>query len=295
MNKDELAQVKTHGVTYEFLKATEATIRTVARLLEATGEYRLMQQQLAEVRDELAGSGGGDSLTKAGNRKTVHTFHLQVASAVAAWANGKKDPVLEQQMHVTESKLKAIREADLAPASRAVLEAARTRLANLADYGISSDLLDAFDTAIKTFEKAIPAPRKTQAQRRQLEAKAEARLEALNDFARKQLDKLMVPFKTSHPDFYAGYQRSRTIVDAATRGTALRVQVRDARTDAPIAGAKLILGSLEVETDAQGRFTLKDIEPGTHTVKIGKQGYGERMVEGVEVKVGKVRSLKITL
>ncbi|RYZ22658.1 MAG: PEGA domain-containing protein, partial [Chitinophagaceae bacterium] len=102
-------------------------------------------------------------------------------------------------------------------------------------------------------------------------------------------------FKNTHPGFYAGYGQARTIVDAATRPTAISLQVLDARTEAPLAGARITLGSLELTTNERGRFTLKDIEPGTHTIRVGKEGYGEKMVEGVEVKVGKTKKVKVGL
>lgn len=295
MKKTELAQIAMAASTSAFLNTHRQELQRVPALLSGADHVASLLGNLSVTRDAIAGSSARHTADKADKRAALHRCYLEVAAALYSMAHKQRNPTLMGQTNSTASKLKAIKEADLAPAANALVALAESNLAALADYGVTAASLDEFKAAVAAFVAILPKPRVTQAERSRLEQQADALLAEINDFLKNQLDKLMVPFRKSHPDLWAGYQRSRAIVDPAVQSAQIRLQVIDGRTEAPVPGARVSLGTQEVETDERGRYTLRDIEPGTHTIRIAKQGFSGKMVEGVVVKVGKVKSVKARL
>ncbi|RYY98364.1 MAG: carboxypeptidase regulatory-like domain-containing protein [Chitinophagaceae bacterium] len=295
MEKKELAQIAMAESTSVFINAHRSVLARVPALSSGADYVTRRLGDLATARDAVAGSSARHTADKADRRAEVHRLYLEVAAGIFSMAHKQRNPTLKGQANTSASKLRAIKEDDLAPAANALIALAGEHLAPLADYGVSADTLDAFKEAVAAYKAVLPKPRLTQAERTRLERQADALLAEILDFLKNQLDKLMIPFKTSHPDLWAGYQRSRAIIDPATQSAQIRLQVFDGRTEAPLPGTRVSLGSFEAETDARGRITLRDIEPGTHTLRIFKQGFNGKMIEGVEVKMGKVRTLKAKL
>ncbi len=67
----------------------------------------------------------------------------------------------------------------------------------------------------------------------------------------------------------------------------LRGQLVDAKTNAPIAGAKVVMlagsGTLTGTTDQHGSFTFLDVPPDTYSVQLSAKGYESATVTGVTV------------
>src|SRR5437016_5160267 len=48
-------------------------------------------------------------------------------------------------------------------------------------------------------------------------------------------------------------------------------------------------------TQSSGDFVFPDLQPGTYTVTVSQPGFGKEQITGVQVEVGKVTSLAVTL
>ncbi|MDH3404456.1 MAG: carboxypeptidase regulatory-like domain-containing protein [Acidobacteriota bacterium] len=70
--------------------------------------------------------------------------------------------------------------------------------------------------------------------------------------------------------------------------------VRDARTGAPIGGARVAVGGVEVETDAEGRFRIRDVDAGSFAVSARHADYGDGAVRG-ELSGGAALDLDIRM
>jgi outer membrane protein OmpA-like peptidoglycan-associated protein len=83
----------------------------------------------------------------------------------------------------------------------------------------------------------------------------------------------------------AGTAEAVVALEAIKVGTVVGV-VRDARTGEPIAGARIAIGGQSLETDAQGRFRLGDIDAGAVSLGARHADYGDGTASGTVTGAG---------
>jgi len=138
---------------------------------------------------------------------------FEIASAVHACAVASGNVELAGKVNLGRAEL--TRGADKTIINRAeeVHQSASAVPDALKDYAVTSTKLAAFEKKIDAFRRAHPAPRQrvnaSSAATRQLE-KLFAELSRL---LRARVDRPMVRFKNSAPDFWNEYQSARVIVD----------------------------------------------------------------------------------
>lgn len=74
-------------------------------------------------------------------------------------------------------------------------------------------------------------------------------------------------------------------------------QILDAETGRPLTGARIRLQGTRVEVLAglEGRYSLVDLPPGTHSISVLMVGYASKTVTGIEVPAGGVVRVDVTL
>jgi murein DD-endopeptidase MepM/ murein hydrolase activator NlpD len=83
--------------------------------------------------------------------------------------------------------------------------------------------------------------------------------------------------------------------DSAATGTLIGWVTDDSRCT-PVAGAEVSVGpQLAARTDASGRFTIREVPAGTHTVHVRRQGYAPAETTGVEVPAGSANDVGVAL
>jgi murein DD-endopeptidase MepM/ murein hydrolase activator NlpD len=83
--------------------------------------------------------------------------------------------------------------------------------------------------------------------------------------------------------------------DSTATGTLIG-WVTDETRCTPISGAQVSVGAqLGATTDASGRFTIRRVSAGTHTVRVRRQGYAAAESAGVEVPAGSANDVGIAL
>ncbi len=83
----------------------------------------------------------------------------------------------------------------------------------------------------------------------------------------------------------------------ATEYGSISGQITDSQTQQPIVGASVLLvgTSRGDNTDLEGKFVIKRVEPGTYTIRISAFGYQELELKNVEVKTDLTVSIKNSL
>ncbi len=157
-------------------------------------------------------------LTGQATDKATVRFHyeeqiLMVANQLAALAAKNGDAVLEAQTNLSVSGLDAQAADDLEATATRIVNLATTNLTALADYNITQTDLTKLTTLTGTFDAAKSAPRAAVVDRKQNTDTLPPLVSNLLSTLSRQLDRQMTTFKAAHPDFYAGYQSARVIVD----------------------------------------------------------------------------------
>lgn len=84
---------------------------------------------------------------------------------------------------------------------------------------------------------------------------------------------------------------------ALSQSGTIRGIVTDAETGEPLIGATVLIqeSSSGTATDLDGKYTLQNVEPGTHELQVSYVSYQPKTVSDVEVKTGEVLVMNVTL
>jgi hypothetical protein len=169
----------------------------------------------------------GQALDKATVRYHCEEQILVIANQLAALAAKNDDAVLEAQTDLTFSSLDILAADDLEATATRIGNLATTNLTALADYGITQTDITKLTTLMTTFHSSKSAPRAAVVDRKKQTDTISPLVKNMTSTLHRRLDRQMIIFKASNPDFYAGYQSARVIVN---RGNPAK-----AKTPAPAA------------------------------------------------------------
>jgi hypothetical protein len=111
------------------------------------------------------------------------------------------------------------REEDNAKVARSknILDLAKKNVSELAKYGFTEEKIAGIETKIDSFKNLIAKPMETIGLRKQKTTNLKQHFASLNSTLKNKLDKLIMLFKSSHPDFYDEYRTARNIIGMSAR------------------------------------------------------------------------------
>ncbi|TCZ74909.1 carboxypeptidase-like regulatory domain-containing protein [Flaviaesturariibacter aridisoli] len=296
MNKRNLARVGMLDVMLLFFLKYAATIDRLPALRAAVNRFIDFLKQTKRAMEEEKLVSSGITTDKEKQRDLLSKDTLVIAGAAAALAHEKGDAVLEGEMTLSRRDLDRLPGADFLAKVRRVATVASGQLASLEDYGIRAAVLNSFNTLADIYDGKAPAPRAAINLRSDAGELAAELVAQTNAILKKTIDKLVLQFEKTDPEFYAQYWKSRIIVDAATSGTSLVIDVSGPDAQ-PLAAAEVRIEGTGVKgiTDAHGKCILKDLEPGTKKITIAHRDYTQKTLEDVKLKAGKSNKVKAAL
>jgi hypothetical protein len=201
---------------YQTLQAVLAEHQTVWQTLPAfvtaAGEFTATIPQIHTLAQTQA-SREGVANEKAYALDALGDAAFEVGAAIHAYAVVTQEFALEGRVDFSRSSIVMGRATSVLARTRDIHAAATEQLANLADYGVTTAMLTDLQNKITAFETVQTKPRQQVAKGSAATRSMEARFKTADTILNKRLDKLVVRFKTSAPDFYTAYQTARSIVD----------------------------------------------------------------------------------
>lgn len=144
---------------------------------------------------------------------------MRIAGQICSLATKNNDMNLAAQTELTLAQLDKMSVDVLEATGNRISGLATANLAGLADYGITQADVTGLDGMTKQFDDAKTAPRKAIATRAGQTKTLPPAVKTVTSLLRNHLDKQMLMFKKSNPEFYAGYQSARVIVNRGTHKT----------------------------------------------------------------------------
>lgn len=139
---------------------------------------------------------------------------LGLVGPLVAYANVTLNEPLRQEIDFTERELKKSRDTILENKCQIVQDRANTHsVALIASYGVTALQITTQNTSITDYHATIAGPRSAIALRKTQTAELEVLLNSTNAILTEQLDKLVVVFQSTNPQFVVDYNNSRIIVD----------------------------------------------------------------------------------
>lgn len=150
---------------------------------------------------------------KATARTLLEDLALLIGSQLEALADKTGDPDMAAKAHVTRSSLDGAQDDDLVQTGERLQQLATANSAALVDYEISAAKIAELATATTAFGNLKTAPKVAKSTKGGAKVAITTKVRALRSVLRRQLDKQMVAFRKTHPDFYGGYLMARVIID----------------------------------------------------------------------------------
>lgn len=170
----------------------------------------------AEVETQGLGT-DGYAMDKGAKKEDMVRKTLAIANHVYAYAVDNADIVLREKMSVSYSALIAPRDAVVAQKCQGIHDEANAVIASLAAYGVVAGDLTAQQSAIDIYEAVISSPRTAITVRKGATENIEELIREGTAILKDRMDKLMVEYEVSSPDFYQEYFDARIVVNTGAK------------------------------------------------------------------------------
>ena len=137
---------------------------------------------------------------------------MEIAGFVTSLAREQDLPELARTVAVGRG-FQRVRPAHRVVIAQRVIEAARTVLPDLGDYGVTEETLTTFQARLKAADEGLTIPRSTVVAKKAATVKLVALYNEVDGLLRDQIDRLVFPLRKTSVEFYAAYRSARSIVD----------------------------------------------------------------------------------
>jgi hypothetical protein len=200
--------------------------------------------------------------------------------------------ILAAEVNYTKSEMSRTGATMLRNLAILLYDKALVHVAELTEYGITSEKLAAFKDDIDQFSNVLPQIRMGITEKKQATSHL-AQLIDDNDKLLDKMDSLIEIIKLDYPDFYEAYRSNRKVLVNRTGTIVLTGRISDAITREGIYGVKVtfspqngLMGVNASKAEApmvkvtakKGRFRVKSMKPGTYNAVLRRRGYKEKIV-----------------
>jgi len=159
----------------------------------------------------------GVSAEKNKATETLTQESVKMANALYVYAIDTKDKVLQAKVSVNKSTFYGGHADEVLVLAKNIADEAHSHAADLAEYSIDAAAIAALDAAVVAFDSLIVKPQIAIGERKMYTSNIKQLFVETDSILYDRLDKLIVLFKTSAPDFYALYKTARNIINTAVR------------------------------------------------------------------------------
>jgi hypothetical protein len=199
------------------LQINESIWSDSAPLAAAIAELADLIAQIEEIQQLTGEDNSGLSNSKRLEKDALIKQVFELASIIFAMATRNKDQVLLAKVDFPISELQHLRESELATRCRNITELGRSNLPQIITFGITEEKLNTLDEQIAHYKLSIPARRISVSELKAANKKLKELLKLATDLASDQIDRMLVQFGSSNPDFYNAYLNARKVVDYGIR------------------------------------------------------------------------------
>lgn len=213
MNKIQTSQYRMFIATQETLDANSSLWNMIPIYLSTKNNLDELIQRMGEVNEKTLSNSKAITANKAVTLNNLIGKTLTVSGIMQAYAAITGNLKLAGKVALTKTDITKIKETDVEAVIAPVIKQARKNLSNLADYGLTEDMIVELETSLDDFNVLIGQPRTVRNQAFAAMTLLDELFDAANDVVKNKLDKLMMRFKFTNTLFYSEYERARSIVD----------------------------------------------------------------------------------
>ena len=241
----------------------------------------------------------GISVDKKTLKDTLVNLAATVSGKVVGYATVVNNGELLNAVNYSHSQLDKTRDELLGQRCQNIHDQANAHLAALVAYDITAPMLATLQAAIDAYVAKTPEPRVAKAAKKAVTQNLRELFKETDKILKLRLDKFMLAYKSSEPQFYNSYKAARIIIDLGATHTKFSAFVKD-MNDSPIKQAvtSLIQNTVVVYfavSGDDGKISIIKIKPGTYDLRTEKAAYVAKIETGVQFKAGKEIKRTVTL
>ena len=173
--------------------------------------------QISDKDKERMGKTSGKVAAKDEAEDSLVMGVMIVSSGLTALARAKGNVQLKGAAHVAESPLRHARPSEQINIGKLTYDLAKANEEDLAQYGISSTMLEDLKTRIGAYETAVKDVASGLAERTGAKTAVSDLFVQADQVLREELDPMMQIFRVTDPEFYNDYRAARVIRDIGVR------------------------------------------------------------------------------
>jgi hypothetical protein len=201
----------------KLLQQNEKIWNSSPPLVAAIAELKALIEQIEEIQQVTGEDNSGLSTSKNQKKEALIKRAFELASNLFAMATRTKDTVLQAKVNFPISDLENMRDSELASKCKSLAELARSYQPQISEYGSTVEKLTQFELLGEQFKSSLPARRISVSELKAANIKLKELLKQSTDLLNDQIDRMLVQFETTYPEFYASYLNARKVVAYGTR------------------------------------------------------------------------------
>lgn len=190
---------------------------SVPAMATTINDFELLLAEIETYRKLTQENKTGITQQKAAQQALVIAHAYELSSVLYAMAIKKNDAVLAAKVDFTETDLLKKRDNHLVSTCRNIVEFATEHLAELIAYQVTADELIVLTEEINSFAENLTTGRVSVTERKAANEKLKIVFLQVDSLLKKQLDRIVVRYRKTEPDFYTNYQSLRRIINYGVR------------------------------------------------------------------------------
>ena len=214
MNTELTNRVTMLKTVSAYMEEKKTVWNTMAPLQTAMTDFDAEVAQI-DTAAQMHETPNGATVDKADARDTLEDVTFLACEALSVIAQTAGDNDLAALTRVTRTTLDRMSAEELSNRATSVLAKANAHKTELQPLQVTQANIDELNDALTEFNAAKAGPRTATAARAALTEALPKRVKAATDILRNRVDPMVNLFTRSNPDFVAGYENARAIVDRA--------------------------------------------------------------------------------
>ncbi len=297
MNSRQESKLSMYHTVLRHFEENETLIKTIVPFENAITELRATVEAISKAVQQQLRSTTGATLSKNEARSTLTRLTVEMADALYAYAADTSNHILKEAADLNRSDLRRYKDEELAPQCTNILQLAQAQGNNLDPYGIAPTTITALKTAADNYTAAVTGPRHAIAQRVTYRKNLEALYKKADAILKDRIDKLVPRFLGTNADFVSTFAADRSMIKPYSTVTQLRGVVLNSETQKPVRNAsiQLVEMGLSIQSSTTGGFLIKPLQKGAYTLNISKPGFVSQVLKEVDVVLGQLNRLQVSL
>ena len=297
MNATQEAKLNMYRATQQHCEDNAAIVATVPAFSTSFNSFKSKVAAIIATVQQEDLITKGVTIDKSEAKKTLCQLAADIAAPIFAFASANNDNRLKQEVNFSYSDLYKSKDDQLAPRCQNIHDASTTNLAALTPYGITAATLTTFQTTIDNYKTKVPTPRNAAALKATIRTNLRNLIKETDKVLKEQMDKTVVGFKTTNPDFTKTYKTNRIILDPSKTATTLQGTVTNSADNTFVVGATVAIEGTKLNaiTNDKGEYEIKPITIGTANLIASASKFKDKRISNIAVKKGQINKQDISL